>query len=317
MSSTNQHFDRRNAFVDQGWPGRLSKLQLAVWLVYDRHADESGEAWPGSQRIAHAIGHAHINHIRQIRSELCEMGLLALVKPGGGADTARYRVLCPDNPAQNRCGVPRPESVHGLNQTPPRIGAETPPRIGAIPRPDSVHQRDNEGIREGNTTAACAAVGPVNGKPHRTGKPGRKAKAPNPDLPRLILYFCEGYRAKFNQKYPFTKGKDNAAAVAILAGCENNLSKAKAAVDAFLASDDPFIAQAGHTLSILRMKLAAFLEKTSDASAFGEPRTPSLEELADWHQIPVDEMLRRRAAEPAKWDGIHTEAELAESAGSR
>lgn len=129
------HFDRRNAFVDGGWLGRLRPLLAAVWIIYDRYADAQGLAFPSASKIASLIHHTGTNAVHKARTELCKLGLLELVDEGGGNRPAVYRVCTPPLESEggsNRVGVG--------SATPPQIN--TPSRI-ALPSESTPYPPSN------------------------------------------------------------------------------------------------------------------------------------------------------------------------------
>ena len=135
------HFQAFNGLVDGGWLATLRPIEVDVYLVYLRHADAGGTAYPGAARLARGVGHAHPNHVRDARRSLVDRGLLTLVRPGGGRESAVYRVNVPP---------PSPELGEGPNRGrhPTPIPGRHPPRnSGRHPTPN----RDTEGLIEGNS----------------------------------------------------------------------------------------------------------------------------------------------------------------------
>jgi hypothetical protein len=63
------------ALVDGGWLA-LPAIQKDVLLVYGRHADSNGIAFPGSASIARKLGHRTGQHVRAARAPLIKLGLL-------------------------------------------------------------------------------------------------------------------------------------------------------------------------------------------------------------------------------------------------
>jgi hypothetical protein len=129
------HFAALNALVDTGWLGVLGKLELAVWLVYARHADGDGIAFPGPRKIANALQHVQVRHVRRARKRLLELGLLSILRAGGGRHCAKIQVHVPPTPPRLRprrtLGPNAPRQV-GRNAPPPppRLCLTTPPPIG-------------------------------------------------------------------------------------------------------------------------------------------------------------------------------------------
>lgn len=90
-------YEPLNALVDFGWMGRLSPTALKVYLVYLRHAAETGVSYPGNAKLAAAAGHRSKAHVRAARAELEKAGLISRVSTGGrrAGDTSRIRVAIP------------------------------------------------------------------------------------------------------------------------------------------------------------------------------------------------------------------------------
>jgi hypothetical protein len=92
------HFARYNAFVEGGWLGRLSKVEIGVWFAYERHADAAGESFPSNDRVARYLGNGSPRHVQRARLQLISRGLLELVKTARARDAAVYRVRVPESP---------------------------------------------------------------------------------------------------------------------------------------------------------------------------------------------------------------------------
>ncbi len=135
---TNYH--RLIAFHDNGWLGALKPIQTHVWISYLRHASPDGIAWPGATRIAKALGHTSTAHVLRARRQLVKLGLLELVKPGGGFESSRYRVC---DPPLREIGAGS-ESAQGPNRntTLREIGAGPLREIGTPPCAESEHITD-------------------------------------------------------------------------------------------------------------------------------------------------------------------------------
>ena len=149
-------FDRRNGLIAGGWLRVLSPTEVAVWMVYDNHADRDGLSYPKTETVANLIGHAGDKKVKEAVRTLAKGGLLAIVVPPTGGKSPKVRVLVPGNAPADRAEFeaivrrakdtpsrgadPHPDS--GCEDTPIR-GADTPiqgattPRFGVPAHPDS------------------------------------------------------------------------------------------------------------------------------------------------------------------------------------
>lgn len=94
-TSTPKTYALLNAFVDNGWLGKLTPMPQSVWLAYLRHANAEGESWPSPTRVARYLNHKHPEHVRQARRLLVKLGLLVPVDRGGGRRSGKFRVAVP------------------------------------------------------------------------------------------------------------------------------------------------------------------------------------------------------------------------------
>jgi len=94
-----------NRLVDGGWLARLGAMPLKVLLVFLRHADATGHAFPTRDAIAVKCGISARN-ARRAMADLRRMGLLQIVDPGGGGRRpAVRRVVIPTETLAHRAGV--------------------------------------------------------------------------------------------------------------------------------------------------------------------------------------------------------------------
>ncbi len=127
------HFNRFNALVENGWLARLKPRELQVWLVYEKHADKQGVAFPDGRTIADAIGHASDNHIGSARRALQQYGLIEVLDKGGGRDKrAHVRVLHPPINPPDSGAIPSENGSVSDAETLP-IRELNPPDLGAKP----------------------------------------------------------------------------------------------------------------------------------------------------------------------------------------
>src|SRR5688572_16071739 len=94
-SQVAHHFQRINALVNGGWLPKLTKTELAVWLVYHQCADGSGLAFPGASHFATVMGPESARDVRRARKQLMTRGLLERRTEGGGRAAGMFRVLVP------------------------------------------------------------------------------------------------------------------------------------------------------------------------------------------------------------------------------
>lgn len=83
-------FARWNALVENGWLGVLSHRELRVLLVFLKHADPDGIAFPGTEKVAKLAGLTPRNASKAI-ADLEARGVLVTVRPGGGRSKSAWR----------------------------------------------------------------------------------------------------------------------------------------------------------------------------------------------------------------------------------
>src|SRR5262249_18592545 len=88
-----------------------------------------------------------------------------------------------------------------------------------------------------------------------TKRPRRQPSGPHPEA---VAYFCDAWRAKYGDRYPFNGGKDGAAVKWMLADLDNDPDRWRGVVDAYLVDATDYITQARHTLGVLRSSFARF-----------------------------------------------------------
>ena len=94
-SSKRRHrtFVSLNALVDGGHLGSLRPFDLRVFIVYLRHANAEGVAWPSPTTIARRLGHAEPSNVRKARRRLVGRGLLRAMDVRGGRANGKYEVM--------------------------------------------------------------------------------------------------------------------------------------------------------------------------------------------------------------------------------
>lgn len=113
------NLDRLNALVAGGWLALLKDLELRVWLVYLKHADADGVAWPASDSMGRLLGHTNGAHVRRARKGLIDHGLLVKLaeRSGpGGKIVAPYRLAVPtpcDSCTSAKLALPNKQSELG------------------------------------------------------------------------------------------------------------------------------------------------------------------------------------------------------------
>jgi hypothetical protein len=84
-----------NRLVDGGWLATLGESPLKVLLVFLRHADAAGCAFPTPDSISTKCG-INIRNAYKALAKLSKLGLLQIIDPGGGRGSpAVRRVVIP------------------------------------------------------------------------------------------------------------------------------------------------------------------------------------------------------------------------------
>ncbi len=143
------HLDRRNIIVDH-WLRRLRPLEMAVLLVYDRHAGADNRAWPSNDRIKAMVGHNQARHIRRARQTLASLELLRFVgrHPVHQSDVYEINAYVPAEMGGADSGHPAPK-----RGTLPRFRPYPCPDFAPLPCPDSGHRRRQGRRQEGDWRA--------------------------------------------------------------------------------------------------------------------------------------------------------------------
>ena len=147
-------FSLFNALVDGGWLARLGAMPLKVLLVFLRHADATGCAYPTASSISAKCG-IGIRNVQRSLAELSKLGLLQIVDPGGGRRRpAVRRVVIPsetlshsdtlstDKPRRTAPPFRPPNPGANRHETPAQGVAKTPAQGVAKPR----RTAPNEGL---------------------------------------------------------------------------------------------------------------------------------------------------------------------------
>jgi hypothetical protein len=143
-----------NRFYDDGWYGRLTATEVAVWHAYFRHAGANNIAFPSAASIAVHLGHSDPSHVKKARRKLESLGLLKRFASAGGtkAQTARVQVLLPTTTASHV--GPNPPHEQNIEQNNEHI--PEPPRYppGMLRFWDAYPQRG----RDRSSRLKCAKV---------------------------------------------------------------------------------------------------------------------------------------------------------------
>jgi len=248
------HFARLRALVDGGWLARLTGTELAVWLVCARfETGGTGETRVSAARIARAVGHADARHVQRARRRLVRVGLLADAATAGGP--SRWALLLPPDPRRNTPGADL-AGGRKRHRTPGGIGRQPPAESATL---------NTRKYKMKMQSAARAAPGAAPAGAHA----------------QLIAHFSAGWQARFGTAYIFARGRDGAHARDILAAVGGDLAAAKALVDRYLGSTDPWLDERGRTLGLLRAQINRFRLKGEPnarhtAAARGEFPEPDL-----------------------------------------
>jgi hypothetical protein len=131
---------------------------------------------------------------------------------------------------------------------------------------DEVHPRsetetETETKAHEDAGASSRRVSSRNGKPAPTGppskpprKPRKSATGPAAELERV---FCEQWQKRYGKPYPWHRGKDDAHNRWIRdhAGSPDEVREI---IERYIASDDPFVSNAKHTIGVLVSTFARF-----------------------------------------------------------
>ncbi len=118
-NTLNPHFANFNALVDSALP-QLAEIELKVLLVFLRHADEKGVAFPGPALIASKVGCSD-RAVYKALASLGKKGFIRTVAPGGGRKNIAHRqVTITRNPAPENTeqgNTEQANSVSGSTET--------------------------------------------------------------------------------------------------------------------------------------------------------------------------------------------------------
>lgn len=155
-------FDALNALADE-WAAVLPPMELKVILLFIRHADHRGIAWPSPALMARKLA-ANVRNVERAVAALEARGLLAIAERGGGrGHPTKRRVTIPakvgDAPAIKSASAAkhrRTAPVNGPANTGAR-GRQTPARARAKHRRTAPAEGTIEQLREHTMRAGVAA----------------------------------------------------------------------------------------------------------------------------------------------------------------
>lgn len=116
-------------------------------------------------------------------------------------------------------------------------------------------------------SAAIAATRSVSDQPK-----AKQRKQPSGEHAELIRHFTDAWKTKCGADYSFEGGKDGKHVAWMLAQVKGDLAKAKRIVDAFFADNDPWVADKGRTIGLLKPGFNRYLAKISTQRAAGAVR---------------------------------------------
>jgi hypothetical protein len=76
---------------------------------------------------------------------------------------------------------------------------------------------------------------------------------------QCVECFCENWKRKYGEKYPFLDGRDGANVKWILGQLGNDPDRFKAAVTIYFSDDDPFISRDRHSMGLFKSQLRKFI----------------------------------------------------------
>jgi hypothetical protein len=118
------NFQRLNALVDR-WASVLKPTEFAIAVVYLRHADRDGVAWPGAGTIAEYL-QTDVRNVRRARQSLVARGLLEPIDISGGAESGKYRLRL-DRTPQGEIYPEGKNNPEGENDADPGRNSPCPP----------------------------------------------------------------------------------------------------------------------------------------------------------------------------------------------
>ncbi len=124
-------FHLQNEWVDRHL-ARLSERRLKILMIYNRHANREGVAWPGMKSICEKLGIKNRSHVYTARNALVRMGFLVKLGPPHRRGSFRLASpqIAPDLGAIDCARNGRksaPNSAPSCAQSGPRTAPETGP----------------------------------------------------------------------------------------------------------------------------------------------------------------------------------------------
>ena len=130
-------------------------------------------------------------------------------------------------------------------------------------------------------TTAPAVVGAGKVQPEKA-KGRREKSPPKPEVGEVRTYFRERWKGRNATDYAWKYGRDDAHAKWLLDQVGNTPAKAKQIIDAFMADEDPWLADRGHEISLLVSRFNRYRSKPpAEAEGNGFVRAEMTAEEAD------------------------------------
>lgn len=144
---------------------------------------------------------------------------------------------------------------YGLSSRSPFEGGRKPPPTPLRSQDQDQDQEDYLSSRGSDDVAHPPS------DDEKKDKPAKKKETPVPDTVhhQSIAVFCDLWKNRYGQKYPFNAGKDGASIKLILKHLDGDLDQFKLIAQRYFDTDDPFVLQARHTLALLQSQLAKWL----------------------------------------------------------
>jgi hypothetical protein len=156
----------------------------------------------------------------------------------------------------------------------PALLNHKPPKSGLVKQNASKREAKGQ-AKSGSSSSSSTSVKPpasqggIESGGARAGPTGEADESKGRQR-EFIEAFCSRWEAKYGIKYSFVGGKDGKAVEWFRAELGENLDWWVRCVEAFLASNDKFIADNGHSLGVLRVRFATFKVAGRAATASDE-----------------------------------------------
>lgn len=274
-----EHFARLGVLVDGGWLAVLTRAELAMWVLFSKHADNAdGTCHPGNELIATRLGLESTGHVSRTRKKLVEKGLIEIVEKGcGRGNFCTVKLLTPPTSPKEAKGC-HPEHLFA-----PADEAERVPN-----RPVKGADLNAKGCRfeqslnkeelllelpELSKASATESRGPSGTVTKSNGagatKPGkRKAQRKLSDEQQAVREAFSDWWTRDawpsrngGVEYEFEGSRDGRAVMQVLGSkfVAWDLDRAKLVARVFLAEPDVYLARRGHVLYDLGERLSRFV----------------------------------------------------------